>query len=323
VDAVASMLYLDYSRREGEWVTNRFGGRENLEAIEFIKEVNQVLYRHHPTIMLVAEESTSWPAVSRPTYLGGLGFGFKWNMGWMNDTLVYFSKDPVHRRWHHHELTFALLYAFTENFILPLSHDEVAHGKGSLLGKMPGDRWQRFANLRAYFGFMWGHPGKKLLFMGGEIAQEREWNHDGEIDWFLLDDPNHVGIQRLVADLNRLYRSEPALHRRDASSEGFRWLVGDDRANSVFAFLRLGEAGDPPVLVVCNMTPAPRHHYRVGVPRAGWWREIANTDSRFYGGSDLGNDGGASTAPHPAHGEAQSLELTVPPLATIMLRADT
>jgi 1,4-alpha-glucan branching enzyme len=219
-------------------------------------------------------------------------------------------------------MTFGLIYAFSERFILPISHDEVVHGKGSLLGRMPGDRWQKFANLRAYLGFMWSHPGKKLLFMGCEIAQEREWNHDGEVDWFLLDDPNHAGIQRLVRDLNRVYRDEPALHRHDSSPEGFRWIIGDDRANSVFAFLRRGEAGDPPVLVVCNMTPAPRPHYRIGVPLAGQWREIANTDSRFYGGSDLGNDGGAATTPHPAHGEQQSLELTLPPLSTIMLRAD-
>jgi 1,4-alpha-glucan branching enzyme len=322
VDAVASMLYRDYSRGS-DWVPNIYGGREHLEAIDFLRHLNAVVQERCAGTVVIAEESTAWPGVTQPVSELGLGFAYKWNMGWMHDTLRYVAHDPIHRAWHHDDLTFGLLYAFSERFILPLSHDEVVHGKGSLLGRMPGDRWQRFANLRAYFGFMWGHPGKKLLFMGGEIAQEREWNHDGEVDWFLLDDANHAGIQRLVRDLNRLYRSEPALHRRDASAEGFRWLIGDDRANSVFAFLRLGEAGDPPVLVVCNMTPAPRHHYRIGVPRTGWWREIANTDSRFYGGSDLGNDGGASTAAHPAHGEAQSLELTLPPLSTIMLRADT
>ncbi|TMJ30937.1 MAG: 1,4-alpha-glucan branching protein GlgB [Alphaproteobacteria bacterium] len=321
VDAVASMLYRDYSRGS-DWVPNIYGGREHLEAIDFLRHLNAVVQERCAGAVVIAEESTAWPGVTQPVSELGLGFAYKWNMGWMHDTLRYMERDPIHRQYHHDDLTFGLLYGFSERFILPLSHDEVVHGKGSLIGRMPGDRWQKFANLRAYFGFMWSHPGKKLLFMGGEIAQEREWNHDGEIDWFLLDDPHHAGIQRLVRDLNQLYRREPALHRRDASAEGFRWLVGDDRANSVFAFLRQGEPDDPPVLVICNMTPAPRHHYRIGVPRAGLWREIANTDSRFYGGSDLGNDGGAATTPAPAHGEAQSLELTLPPLATIMLRAD-
>ncbi|MBV8391641.1 MAG: 1,4-alpha-glucan branching protein GlgB, partial [Alphaproteobacteria bacterium] len=302
VDAVASMLYRDYSRGAGDWVPNIYGGREHLEAIDFLRHLNAVVQERHAGAMVIAEESTAWPGVTQPVSELGLGFSYKWNMGWMHDSLHYMARDPVYRSYHHDGLTFGLIYAFSERFILPLSHDEVVYGKGSLLGRMPGDRWQKFANLRAYFGFMWSHPGKKLLFMGGEIAQEREWNHDGEIDWFLLDDPGHAGMQRLVRDLNSLYRREPALHRRDASGEGFRWVVGDDRSNSVFAFLRQGAEGVPPVLVVCNMTPAPRHHYRIGVPRAGYWREIANTDSRFYGGSDTGNDGGVATTADPAHG---------------------
>jgi 1,4-alpha-glucan branching enzyme len=322
VDAVASMLYRDYSRNPGEWIPNIYGGREHLEAIDFLRHLNAVVQERHAGAVVIAEESTAWPGVTQPVSELGLGFSYKWNMGWMHDTLHYMARDPIYRSYHHDGLTFGLIYAFSERFILPLSHDEVVHGKGSLLGRMPGDRWQKFANLRAYFGFMWSHPGKKLLFMGGEIAQEREWNHDGEVDWFLLDDPNHAGMQRLLRDLNALYRREPALHRRDASGEGFRWVIGDDRSNSVFAFLRLGAEGDPTVLVVCNMTPAPRHHYRIGVPRAGYWREIANTDSRFYGGSDMGNDGGAAATADPAHGEPQSLDLTLPPLATIMLRAE-
>ena len=290
------MLYRDYSRKAGEWVPNIHGGRENLEAIDFLRHLNAVVAERCPGAIvdrrgidgLARRHRSRCPSC-------GLGFAYKWNMGWMHDTLRYMEHDPIHRSYHHDDMTFGLVYAFSERFVLPLSHDEVVHGKGSLIGRMPGDRWQKFANLRAYLGFMWTHPGKKLLFMGGEIAQEREWNHDGEVDWFLLDDPDHGGMQRLVRDLNRLYRDEPALHRLDASPEGFRWIIGDDRANSVFAFLRQGEAGDPPVLVVCNMTPVPRPHYRIGVPRAGQWREIANTDSRFYGGSDMGNDGGAAT----------------------------
>jgi 1,4-alpha-glucan branching enzyme len=321
VDAVASMLYRDYSRGS-DWVPNIYGGREHLEAIDFLRHLNAVVQERCAGAIVIAEESTAWPGVTQPVSELGLGFSYKWNMGWMHDTLRYMARDPVHRSFHHDDLTFGLLYGFSERFILPLSHDEVVHGKGSLIDRMPGDRWQKFANLRAYFGFMWGHPGKKLLFMGGEIAQEREWNHDGEVDWFLLDDPAHAGMQRLVRDLNRIYSAQPALHRRDASAEGFRWLVGDDRANSVFAFLRQGDPGDPPILVVCNMTPTPRRHYRIGVPQAGLWREIANTDSRFYGGSDIGNDGGVAATAEPAHGEAQSLELTLPPLATIMLRAE-
>jgi len=288
--------------------------------VGFLRHLNAVVAERCPGAIVVAEESTAWPGVTAPQP-DGLGFSFKWNMGWMHDTLRYIEHEPIHRAFHHDDMTFGLLYAFSEKFILPISHDEVVHGKGSLLGKMPGDRWQRFANLRAYLGFMWAHPGKKLLFMGCEIAQEREWNHDAEIDWPLLGDPAHAGVQRLVGDLNRLYAAEPALHARDAVAEGFRWLIGDDRANSVFAFLRSGEAGQAPVLVVCNMTPVPRQGYRVGVPRAGRWREIANTDSRFYGGSDLGNDGEVHALAQASHGEAQSILLTLPPLATVMLRA--
>jgi len=319
VDAVASMLYRDYSRAAGEWVPNIYGGREHLEAIDFLRHLNAVVGERCAGAVMIAEESTAWPGVTQPVSELGLGFSFKWNMGWMHDTLRYMGQQPIHRSYHHDDLTFGLLYAFSERFILPLSHDEVVHGKGSLLTRMPGDRWQKFANLRAYLGFMWAHPGKKLMFMGGEIAQEREWNHDGEIDWFLLGDPNHAGIQRVVRDLNTLYRREPALHVLDSKPEGFRWLIGDDRANSVFAFLRQGASGDRPVLVVCNMTPVPRHNYRIGVPHAGLWREIANTDSRFYGGSDMGNAGSVGTVAAPSHGEPQSLDLVLPPLSTIML----
>jgi 1,4-alpha-glucan branching enzyme len=321
VDAVASMLYRDYSRREGEWIPNIYGGRENLEAIGFLRHLNAVVAERCPGAIMIAEESTAWPGVSRPISSGGLGFSYKWNMGWMHDTLRYMTKDPVHRQFHHHDMTFGLLYAFSENFILPLSHDEVVYGKGSLIGKMLGDRWQRFANLRAYFGFMWGHPGKKLLFMGGEFAHEREWNHDRDLDWPSLDDPPHVGVQRVVRDLNRLYRSEPALHQRDSEGNGFQWTVGDDRANSVFSFLRFA-ADQPPILVVCNMTPVPRHGYRIGVPLPGGWREIFNSDSAFYGGSNVGNEGRVETSQITAHVQAQSVELVLPPLATIYLRHD-
>ncbi|HYC64817.1 MAG TPA: 1,4-alpha-glucan branching protein GlgB [Reyranellaceae bacterium] len=321
VDAVASMLYRDYSRSQGEWVPNVHGGRENLEAVGFLRHLNAVVRERCPGAVMIAEESTAWPGVTQPAGEHGLGFHYKWNMGWMHDTLRYMARDPIYRGWHHDDITFGLLYAFSERFMLPLSHDEVVHGKGALLAKMPGDRWQKFANLRAYLGFMWTHPGKKLLFMGGEIAQEREWNHDSSLDWHLLADPAHRGVQRLVGDLNRLYRDEPALHQRDSDPAGFRWLVGDDRANSVFAFARFGNDGAP-LVVVCNMTPAPRHHYRIGVPRSGTWREIANTDSRFYGGSDLGNQGTVQSSGIPAHGLEQSIELVLPPLATIVLRGE-
>ena len=321
VDAVASMLYRDYSRKQGDWIPNVYGGRENLEAIGFLRHLNAVIAERCPGVITIAEESTAWPGVSRPIHSGGLGFSYKWNMGWMHDTLNYVSKDPIHRQYHHNDMTFGLLYTFTENFILPLSHDEVVHGKGSLINKMPGDRWQRFANLRAYFGFMWGHPGKKLLFMGGEFAQQREWNHDTDLDWGLLEDGDHAGIQRLVRDLNRLLRSEPALHQRDCDGEGFLWLVGDDRLNSVFAFLRFA-ANQPPILVISNMTPEPRHNYRVGVPRLGGWREVINSDSEFYGGSNAGNAGRVVAEATASHGQPQSLNLLLPPLATIYLRYD-
>ncbi|MGH8284060.1 MAG: 1,4-alpha-glucan branching protein GlgB [Gammaproteobacteria bacterium] len=317
VDAVASMLYLDYSRKPGEWLPNRYGGRENLEAVGFLKHMNELVFSEAPGATTIAEESTAWPGVSRPIYAGGLGFGYKWNMGWMHDTLAYMRENPVHRRWHHDKMTFGLLYAFSENFILPLSHDEVVHGKGSLLGKMPGDDWQKFANLRAYYGFMFGHPGKKLLFMGGEFAQGREWNHDESLDWHLLDYAPHRGMQNLVRDLNRRYRELPALHQRDCEAVGFEWVVADDADQSVFAFLRHGEAGDAPVLVVSNFTPVPRHAYRIGVPRAGRWRESMNTDAAVYGGSNLGNAGGVETSPITAHGHGQSVSLTLPPLATV------
>jgi 1,4-alpha-glucan branching enzyme len=323
VDAVASMLYLDYSRKSGEWVPNRYGGNENLEAIDFLRRMNETAYRHSPGVVTIAEESTAWPGVSHPTYTGGLGFGFKWNMGWMHDTLRFISKEPVHRRYHHHDLTFGLLYAFTENFVLPLSHDEVVHGKGSLLGKMPGDRWQRFANLRAYYGFMWGHPGKKLLFMGGEIAQEREWNHDTSLDWHLLDDPHHEGVRLLIRDLNRVYRDLPALHQRDTEAAGFQWLVSDDAENSVIAWARLGENPDEVAIVVSNFTPVPRVGYRIGVPQPGFYQEILNTDATLYGGSNVGNLGGVEAEGTESHGQPCSLKLSLPPLATIILSRKT
>lgn len=322
VDAVASMLYRDYSRNQGEWIPNIYGGRENLEAIGFLRHFNAVVGERCAGAITIAEESTAWPGVSRPISEGGLGFSYKWNMGWMHDTLNYIEHDPVHRPWHHNDMTFGLLYAFAENFILPLSHDEVVYGKRSLIGKMPGDNWQRFANLRTYFGFMWGHPGKKLLFMGGEIAQEHEWSHDGELDWGGREDPLRTGIQRLVRELNRIYASEPALYQRDTVYTGFRWVVGDDRTNSVFAFLRLGSDDTTPILVVCNLTPVPRTGYGIGVPRPGVWKELLNTDSAYYGGSNIGNGGAVETVPVQRHGEAQSLELTLPPLATVYLRLD-
>jgi 1,4-alpha-glucan branching enzyme len=322
VDAVASMLYRDYSRKQGEWIPNIYGGRENLEAIGFLRHFNAVVGERCVGAITIAEESTAWPGVSRPISEGGLGFSYKWNMGWMHDTLNYIEHAPVHRIWHHNDMTFGLLYAFAENFILPLSHDEVVYGKHSLIGKMPGDNWQRFANLRTYLGFMWGHPGKKLLFMGAEIAQEHEWNHDGELDWDGRMDPLRAGIQRLVRELNRIYASEPALYLRDSVYTGFRWVVGDDRQNSVFAFLRYGNDDTSPVLVVCNMTPVPRSGYSIGVPRPGVWRELLNTDSSYYGGSDMGNGGAVETVPVQRHGEAQSLELTLPPLGTLYLRLD-
>jgi len=321
VDAVASMLYRDYSRPHDAWIPNAEGGRENFEAIGFLRHLNAVVAERYPGTLMIAEESTAWPGVTG-ALPDGLGFSFKWNMGWMHDTLRYIEHEPVHRAYHHDDITFGLLYAFSEKFVLPISHDEVVHGKGSLLGKMPGDDWQRLANLRAYLGFMWAHPGKKLLFMGCEIGQRQEWNHDAEIPWGLVDDPAHAGVQRLVRDLNRLYVDCPAMHRRDAEASGFAWLIGDDRANSVFAFLRQADGGASPVLVVCNMTPVPRHGYRVGVPSAGEWQEAINTDSQFYGGSNLGNGSAVHATGHAAHGQPYSLELTLPPLSTVMLRPE-
>ncbi|MEO1732652.1 MAG: 1,4-alpha-glucan branching protein GlgB, partial [Pseudomonadota bacterium] len=317
VDAVASMLYRDYSRDEGEWVPNQHGGRENLEAIAFMRRMNEAVYAADDSILTAAEESTAFPGVSAPTDTGGLGFGFKWNMGWMNDTLRYMSEDPVNRKYHHDKMTFGLHYAFSENFILPLSHDEVVHGKGSLLGRMPGDDWQRFANLRAYYGFMWGHPGKKLLFMGGEFAQPGEWNNETSLDWHLLDHAPHTGMQALVRDLNRVYANTPALYALDTKAEGFRWIDGGNAAESVFAWLRQGKETDNPVLVVSNFTPVPRTGYRIGVPQNGHWDEILNTDAALYGGSNAGNPGGADAQDIASHGCPYSIELTVPPLATV------
>jgi len=320
VDAVASMLYLDYSRKAGEWIPNRYGGKENLEAIDFLRRFNELAYAKHPGVMTVAEESTAWPGVSRPVWLGGLGFGFKWNMGWMHDTLRYFGRDPLFRSYHHHDLTFALLYQYSENFVLPISHDEVVHGKGSLLGRMPGDRWQQFANLRAFLGYMFCHPGKKLLFMGCEFAQAAEWNHNTSLDWHLLDQPEHRGIGDLVRDLNRLYRAEPALHQGDCDPGGFEWVEANDHANSVLAFLRRPLQGAGGVLVcVGNFTPTPHHGYRVGVPAPGWYHERLNTDAAVYGGSNLGNAGGVAAEPVPWHGRPWSLSLTLPPLAVLVL----
>jgi len=320
VDAVASMLYLDYSRKPGEWVANQFGGNENLEAVAFLRRLNEIVFGDNLGATTVAEESTAWPMVSRPTYLGGLGFGLKWNMGWMHDTLQYMSKDPIHRRYHLNNLTFGLVYAFTENFVLALSHDEVVHGKGSLLGRMPGDRWQKFANLRAYFAFMFGHPGKKLLFMGADIAQEREWSHERSLDWHLLDDPMHAGVQRLLGDLNRLYRSTPALYEVDFEPAGFAWIDCQDVDHSVISFLRRGKRPEEVAVVVCNFTPMVHHGYRIGVPSGDFYVECINTDAADYGGSGVGNLGGAQAEAVPAHGHPWSVGLTLPPLGVLILR---
>jgi 1,4-alpha-glucan branching enzyme len=322
VDAVASMLYRDYSRRQGEWIPNKYGGRENIESIDFLRNLNDVVARRCPGALTIAEESTAWPGVTRATSAGGLGFPYKWNMGWMHDTLGYIGQNPIYRSYAHDALTFGLIYAFSERFVLPLSHDEVVHGKRSLLGRMPGDRWQRFANLRAFFGFMWAHPGKKLLFMGGEIAQEREWNHDRALDWAALEDPLHRGVQKLIADLNAAYRHEPALHALDSDSTGFQWIIGDDRVNSVYAFYRAGVEGARPVIAICNFTPVPRLKYLIGAPRKGRWREAINTDAAIYGGSNLGNGGQVMATDRRSHGQPFSIELTVPPLATVLLRFD-
>ncbi|MFW5654889.1 MAG: 1,4-alpha-glucan branching protein GlgB [Roseicyclus sp.] len=319
VDAVASMLYLDYSRKEGEWIPNRHGGRENLDAIDFLRGVNALVRDRVPGALTMAEESTAFPGVSRPVDEGGLGFDFKWNMGWMHDTLEYMAEDPIHRKYHHHKMTFGLVYAFSENFVLPLSHDEVVHGKGSMLGKMPGGPEEKFANLRAYYGFMWGHPGKKLLFMGGEFGQEREWNHDQSLDWHLLHDPMHEGLRGFVRDLNALYRTEPGLHQRDCRPDGFAWIEMDDADNNVFSFLRFGEEGSRPVVVVSNMAPVPREGYRIGVPQGGTWVERLNSDAAEYGGSGAGNHAALTASEAPMHGQPASLALTLPPLATIFL----
>ena len=322
VDAVASMLYRDYSRNAGEWIPNAHGGRENLEAISLFRLLNEQLGAEVPGAITLAEESTSFPQVSAPTFAGGLGFHYKWNMGWMNDTLRYIAEDPLHRRWHHDRISFGLVYAFSENYVLPISHDEVVHGKGSMLGKMPGDDWQRFANLRAYYGFMWGHPGKKLLFMGQEFAQKSEWDHTQQLPWHLLENAAHLGVQRLIADLNRLYRQTPALHQLDCEAAGFQWLILDDAENSIYAFARFDEQGGA-AIVLCNFTPVPRTNFQLPLPEAHpLWREVLNTDSSYYGGSDLGNGGADLRAESiQAHGAARSLSLTVPPLATLFLLA--
>jgi 1,4-alpha-glucan branching enzyme len=317
VDAVASMLYLDYSRKEGEWLPNEYGGRENLEAVEFLKRMNEIAYGREPGVTTAAEESTAWPGVSQPTYLGGLGFGFKWNMGWMHDTLTYFQKDPVYRRFHHHTLTFSLMYAFSENFILPLSHDEVVHGKRSLLDKMPGDRWQKFANLRSLYAYMWAHPGKKLLFMGGELAEWEEWNYDGSLHWNLLEYPEHQGVQSLVRDLNNAYRAHPALYEVDFDPSGFRWLEANDSTNNVVAFARLDAKGEQPVVCVLNLSPVARYDYRVGMPLCCRWKELVNTDSDYYGGSGVGNLGGVEAEAVPWHDQPFSAFVTLPPLAAV------
>ena len=318
VDAVASMLYLDYSRKAGEWIPNELGGRENLRAVEFLRNMNTAIYGTYPDVQTCAEESTSWPGVSRPVDAGGLGFGFKWDMGWMHDTLQYLSKDPVHRPYQHDTITFRMLYAFDENFVLPLSHDEVVHGKGSLLAKMPGDEWQKFANLRLLYAYQFAQPGKKLLFMGAELAQWSEWNHESALDWELLKYPAHEGIRRVVADLGALYERQPALHELDASPDGFEWIDASDRAASVLSFLRKGPGGAP-VLFVANFTPVPRHRYRVGVPAAGRWRELLNTDAEIYGGSGQGNYGGVEAEAVAMHGREHSLALVLPPLAAVFL----
>ncbi|MGA9032121.1 MAG: 1,4-alpha-glucan branching protein GlgB [Sulfuricaulis sp.] len=321
VDAVASMLYLDYAREAGEWIPNEYGGRENIQAVQFLRDLNEAVYRDFPGAQTIAEESTAWPMVSRPTYLGGLGFGLKWNMGWMHDTLNYFALDPIYRKYHHDQLTFSIWYAFHENFLLPFSHDEVVHGKGSLLGKMPGDNWQKFANLRLLFGYMYGHPGKKLLFMGGEFGQWREWNHDQSLDWHLLEHAPHQGIQRWMQDLNHLYRAEPALFTRDFDMSGFEWADLHDWEHSIISFYRKGANPDDIILVVCNFTPVPQANYRVGVSRGGFWSEVLNSDAVTYGGSGQGNLGGVEAAPVPAHGRYYSLLLTLPPLGVIYLKA--
>ncbi len=320
VDAVASMLYLDYSRQPGEWVPNEFGGRENLAAVAFIKHLNEVVPQYHPGVLMIAEESTSWPGVSRPTFLGGLGFALKWNMGWMNDTLSYMSHDPIHRKYQHSRITFSLLYAFSENFILPLSHDEVVHGKASLINKMPGDLWQQFANLRLLYAYSHAHPGRKLLFMGGEFGQRSEWGHDTGLEWNLLEYQEHRGLQRLTADLNALYRCEPALHQVDFDSHGFEWIDCNDADASVLSFLRRTKDPAELMVVVANFTPVLRENYRVGVPEPGFYRELLNSDGDTYGGSNAGNVGGVQAQPVPWMGKPYSLPLRLPPLGVLYFK---
>ena len=322
VDAVASMLYLDYGRKEGEWVPNEYGGRENLDAICFLQKFNEIVYKNHPDIQTIAEESTAWPMVTRPTYVGGLGFGMKWNMGWMHDTLEYFSKEPIYRKYHHNQLTFSIWYAFSENFLLPLSHDEVVHGKGSLLSKMAGDDWQKFANLRLLFGYMYTHPGKKLLFMGGEFGQWQEWYHEESLHWHLLEYPHHQGIQKWIRDLNHFYRNEPALYELDFQPEGFEWIDFSNWEESIIIFVRRDKSTKDIILVVCNFTPVPRYNYRVGVPEGGFWKEALNSDAQVYGGSGHGNLGGAEAAPIPWHGKNYSLSLTLPPLGVLIFKKE-
>jgi 1,4-alpha-glucan branching enzyme len=322
VDAVASMLYLDYARQPGEWVPNQFGGRENLHAVSFLQRMNHDVYQHYPDVQTIAEESTAWGMVSRPTYVGGLGFGLKWDMGWMHDTLKYMSKDPIHRRFHHNQLTFRGLYMFTENYVLPLSHDEVVHGKGSLIGRMPGDDWQQFANLRLLYGYMYGQPGKKLIFMGGEFGQRSEWNHDSSLEWDVLDYWGHAGVQKWVQDLNRVYRSEPALHEIEFDPRGWQWIDTNDSDASVLSFLRRGSQPQDVMAIVCNFTPVPRPGYRLGVPAPGHWQELLNSDAASYGGSNVGNFGGVVAETVGTHGQPYSLELTLPPLAALFLKPE-
>ena len=322
VDAVASMLYLDYARKEGEWIPNKYGGRENIEAIEFLRRMNAEVYGQFPDAETIAEESTSWPMVSRPNYVGGLGFGFKWDMGWMHDTLEYMRQDPIHRRYHHDKLTFRMIYAYHENFVLPLSHDEVVYGKGSLIGKMPGDDWQKFANLRALFGYMYAQPAKKLLFMGGDMGQWREWAHDGSLDWTLLDHPSHAGLLKWVRDLNHLYKSEPAMHELDCDPAGFEWIDCSDADSSVVSLMRKGKTTPALLIAVCNFTPVPRHNYRIGAPRKGYWQERLNSDAAEYGGSNMGNLGGVEAVPVPLHGRPFSLTITLPPLSISFFKSE-
>ncbi len=321
VDAVASMLYLDYARKNGEWIPNKYGGNENLEAIEFLKKLNKAVYSAHPDVQTIAEESTAWPMVSKPVHIGGLGFGMKWNMGWMHDSLDYFSKDPIYRKYQHHQLTFSIWYAFSENFMLPLSHDEVVHGKGALIGKMPGDEWQNCANLRLLYGYMYAHPGKKLLFMGGEFAQWKEWNHDESLEWDILQYPSHKGVQNWVRDLNQFYRNEPALYDQDFSNAGFEWIDFHDWEQSIVSFIRKSRQTGQMVLVVCNLTSVPRHSYRIGVPHGGLWKEMLNSDSEVYGGSGSGNFGGVEAVRIPAMGKDYSLSLTLPPLGILFFKS--